>query len=91
MNPLSVLLASSVRRSIRLVLPVNPCRALSSPPYERILIIFRGRILLLRSILQSMKGMRIVVEEPTSIYAEFTSGLKWSLFCGKGSRQAPTS
>ncbi len=58
---------------------------------ERILIIFRGRILLLRSILQSMKGMRIVVEEPTSIYAEFTSGLKWSLFCGKGSRQAPTS
>ncbi len=58
---------------------------------ERILIIFRGRILLLRSILQSMKGMRIVVEEPTSIYAEFTSGLKWTLFCGKESRKAPTS
>ncbi len=59
--------------------------------FERIFIIFRGRILLLRSILQSMKGMRIVVEEPTSIHAEFTSGLKWSLFCGNGSRQAPTS
>jgi len=81
MNPLSALVASRVRRSIRLVFPVKcsmPSALISSS--ERILIIFRGRILLLRSILQSMKGMRIVVNEPTSIYAEFTSGLKWSLF-----------